>query len=81
MYDTDGEAKHGMKLKETLERARFQRGKLFMGHTFHLTSGVPNYGTVKSVITTHGGKVSSDLPHCFQGLGILLTLLSLSTNK
>ncbi|KLO16256.1 hypothetical protein SCHPADRAFT_901651 [Schizopora paradoxa] len=58
LHDPEGEAKHGLNLEKTLERARFQKGKLFLHHVFYLTPNIPNYSTVKKVIQAHSGKPS-----------------------
>lgn len=58
LSDPANEKKLGVNLKDALERAEKNKGKLFSGMTFYITSKIP-VGTklLKNVITAGGGKV------------------------
>lgn len=57
LQDLEGEKKHGLKLREVMERARSQ--KLFKGHKFYITQNVDMaYDDLKKVIEACGGVVS-----------------------
>lgn len=58
LSDPANEKKLGVNLKDALERAKENKGKLFDGMTFYITPKIP-VGTklLKNVITAGGGKV------------------------
>lgn len=60
LRDEKAEVKYGMKLEEALERARQLRGTLFIDKIFYVTPKTKvDFKLLKSVVTTHGGQVSS----------------------
>ncbi|KAK7677912.1 hypothetical protein QCA50_019102 [Cerrena zonata] len=63
LSDPANEKKLGVNLKDALERAEKNKGKLFSGMTFYITSKIP-VGTklLKNVITAGGGKVGTGTP-------------------
>lgn len=60
LIDKDGEKKFGFKLAVALENVKHNKGKLFEGHTFYISSKLktPDPTLVKNVIVANGGIVS-----------------------
>jgi hypothetical protein len=66
LHDANAEAKYDMKLDEALERAKQLRGTLLIGKIFYVTPKTKvDFRLLKSVVTTHGGQVSSLLQSSF----------------
>lgn len=64
LTDQDNEEKYGFQLADALERARENKGKLFAGLTFLITSKVPvEPKLLKNVVVAGGGQVSLYCPH------------------
>ncbi len=62
LKDAAAETKFGVKLADSLRRAKANRGKLFEGMTFYVTPKVPvEFKLLKNVVASGGGQVS--IPH------------------
>lgn len=75
MHDPEGEAKHGIKLSESLRRAQSLKRKLLEGHTFYVTKKLQQsdkFATYKSIIQSAGGKVSFDISSSICPVTILI---------
>ena len=59
LVDNGGESKYGVKLVRSIQRAKENKGALFSGHTFYVTTKVPtDRKLLKNVVAAHGGEVS-----------------------
>lgn len=77
MKDPEGEAKHNIKLSESLRRAQSSGRKLLEGHSFYVTKKLQQsdkFNTYKSVIQSAGGKVCPKLCPAFSCLFVYLSM-------
>jgi len=64
LKDKEGEARLGMNLKETLERAKKNDGQLLKGQTIYCTEGVRGgYETYRNIVEANGGECISFKMH------------------